>query len=49
MCSTLRFGTSICRYGAFKPQFDQIRFVDKDVDYAHRIGLRDVIVEALGK
>jgi len=41
--------TSIGRYGAFKTQFDQVEFVDKDVDYAHRIGIRDVIVEALGQ
>ncbi|GLH43049.1 hypothetical protein RS3R6_36290 [Pseudomonas atacamensis] len=40
---------SISRYGAFETQFDQVEFVDKDVDYAHRIGIRDVIVEARGK
>lgn len=28
---------------------DLAEFVDKDVHYAHRIGIRDVIVEAFGK
>jgi hypothetical protein len=28
---------------------DQIEFVDKDVDYAHRIGIADVVVVTLGK
>ena len=41
--------TSISRYGAFETQFNQVEFVDKDVHYAHRIGIRDVIVEALRK
>jgi len=27
----------------------QVEFVDKDVDYAHRIGMVDVVVKALGK
>ncbi len=35
--------------GTFKTQIDQVEFVDKDVDYAHRIGIADVVVEALGK
>ena len=35
--------------GTFKTQIDQIKFVDKDVDYAHRIGIADVVVEALWK
>ncbi|MGF6317871.1 hypothetical protein ABIA60_004149 [Pseudomonas frederiksbergensis] len=35
--------------GPFKPQIDQVKFVDKDVDYAHRVGIADVVVEALGK
>jgi hypothetical protein len=30
-------------------QIDQLQFVDEDVDYAHRIGIADVVVEALGK
>lgn len=38
---------SICRHGVFKNQFDQVRFVDKCVDYAQQIDIRDVIVEAL--
>jgi hypothetical protein len=38
---------SICRHGAFKTQCYQVKFVDKNVEYAHRIGIRDVIVEAL--
>jgi hypothetical protein len=37
------------KLAAFKTQFDQVEFVDKDVDYAHRVGIRDVIVEALWK
>jgi hypothetical protein len=28
---------------------NQVEFVDKNVDYAHRIGIADVVVEALGK
>ncbi|MNU45015.1 hypothetical protein D3C71_338480 [compost metagenome] len=32
-----------------KTQGDQVEFIDKDVDYAHRIGIADVVVEALGK
>ena len=35
--------------GTLKAQIDQVEFVDKDVDYAHRIGIADVVVEALGK
>jgi hypothetical protein len=30
-------------------QIDQVEFVDKDVDYAYRIGIADVVVEAFGK
>ncbi len=33
----------------FKTQSDQVEFVDEDVDYADRIGIADVVVEALGK
>lgn len=40
---------SIRRYGALETQFDQVEFVDKDIYYAHRIGIADVIVEALRK
>ncbi|MNC72229.1 hypothetical protein D3C75_1232560 [compost metagenome] len=42
-CSTVRFRTRIIF------QIDQVEFVDQDVDYAHRIGIADVVVEALGK
>ena len=35
--------------GTFKTQIDQVEFVDEDVDYPHRIGIADVVVEALGK
>lgn len=39
---------SIGRDGTFKTQIDQIEFIDKDVDYAHRVGIADVVVETLG-
>ncbi|MCP1446010.1 hypothetical protein J3D54_005142 [Pseudomonas sp. GGS8] len=35
--------------GTFKTQIDQVQFVDEDVGYAHRIGIADVVVEALWK
>lgn len=35
--------------GTLKTQIDQVEFVDKDVDYTHRIGIADIVVEALGK
>jgi hypothetical protein len=35
--------------GTFKTQIDQVEFVDKDIDYAYRIGIADAVVEALGK
>ena len=35
--------------GTFKAQIDQVEFVDKDVDYAQRIGVANLVVEALGK
>jgi hypothetical protein len=35
--------------GAFKAQIDQVEFVDEDVDYALRISIADVVVQALGK
>jgi len=35
--------------GTLKTQIDQVEFVDEDVDYADRIGIADVVVEALGK
>ena len=35
--------------GTFKTQFDQVEFVDKDVGYAHRIGIAEVVIEAHGK
>jgi hypothetical protein len=28
---------------------DHVEFVDEDIDYAHRIGIADVVVEAFGK
>ena len=40
---------SIGGNGTFKTQIDQVKLVDKDVDYAHRIGIADVVIEALGK
>jgi len=30
-------------------QIDQVEFVDDDVDYTHRVGIADVVVEAFGK
>ncbi|RMT52413.1 hypothetical protein ALP46_200095 [Pseudomonas amygdali pv. myricae] len=36
-------------YSAFKTQGDQVEFIHKDIDNAHRIGVADVIVETLGK
>jgi hypothetical protein len=41
--------TSIGWNGTFKTQTDQVEFVDEDVDDAYRIGIADVVVEALGK
>ena len=35
--------------GAVKTQFDQVTFIDEDVDYPHRVGIADVVVETLGK
>jgi hypothetical protein len=29
--------------------FDQVEFVDENVDYSHRICVTDVVVKALGK
>ena len=40
---------SICGYGTFKTQFDQVEFVDEDIDYTHRVGIGHVIVEAFGE
>jgi hypothetical protein len=34
---------------AFKTPLTQVKFIDKNVDYAHRIGIADVVVEAFGK
>lgn len=34
--------------GAFKTQIDQVAFVDKDVDYTHRVVIADAVVEAPG-
>ena len=39
----------IGRNGTFKTQIDKVKFFDKDADYAHRIGIVEVVVEALGK
>lgn len=39
----------VSRNSPVKTQINQIKFVDKDVDYADRIGIADVVVEALGK
>ncbi len=39
--------TSICRNGFVKTQFHQVGLVDKYIDHSHRIGIVDVIVEAL--
>lgn len=40
---------SIGRDDTFKTQIDQVEFIDKDVDYAHRVGIGDLVVETLGK
>jgi hypothetical protein len=34
---------------SFKTQLKQVEFVDKDVDYAHRIGIANLVAEAFGK
>jgi hypothetical protein len=39
----------VSRNSTVKTQRNQLEFVDKNVDYAHRIGIADVVVEALGK
>ena len=45
----------VCRPAGFgwndtiKTQRGQVKFVDEDVDHAHRIGIGDVIVEAFRK
>ena len=41
--------SSIGWNGTFKTQIDQVKFVDEDVDYTHRIGIADVVVEARRK
>jgi hypothetical protein len=48
-CGVVSRTTSIGWYCTVKTQIDQVELVDKDVDYAHRIGIADVVVEALGK
>lgn len=32
-----------------KTQGDQVEFVNEDVDYAHWVGIADIVVEALGR
>ena len=39
----------VSRNSTVKTQTDQVEFIDEDVDYAHRIGIADVVVEAFGK
>ncbi|KPW40003.1 hypothetical protein ALO66_200013 [Pseudomonas coronafaciens pv. atropurpurea] len=39
----------ICGNDAFKTQLALVEFVDKDVDYTHRVGIADIVVEAFGK
>ncbi|MND42846.1 hypothetical protein D3C80_336300 [compost metagenome] len=34
---------------AFKTQGDQVKFINEDIDNTHRIGVADVIVQALGE
>lgn len=39
----------VCWNSAVKTQGGQVKFVNEDINYAHWIGIADVVVEALGK
>jgi len=32
---------------AFKSQFDKIKFIDEDIDHPNRIGVSNMVIEAL--
>ncbi|KPW64396.1 hypothetical protein ALO81_200073 [Pseudomonas cannabina] len=36
----------VSRNSTVETQIDQVKFVDEDVDYAHWIGIADVVIEA---
>jgi len=48
-CGAVSGTACVSRNSTVKTQGNQIEFVDKNVDYAHRIGIADVVVEAFGK
>lgn len=35
------------RIDAFKSKFAKIQFINKDIDYSNRVGVGDVVVQAL--
>jgi len=45
----IRRPTSQRRFNAFKPKLLKIKLIYKDIDYAHRVRVRHVVVECFGK
>src|SRR5471032_611906 len=45
----IRRPTSQRLFNAFKPKFLKIKFIYKDIDYAHGVGVRHVVVKCFGK
>ncbi|MGF6413577.1 hypothetical protein OKW37_005312 [Paraburkholderia sp. MM5482-R2] len=41
----IRRPTGQCWFDAFKPKLMQIKLIDKDINYAHGIGVRHVVIE----
>jgi hypothetical protein len=48
-CGVLSGTACVSRNSIVETKGKQVEFIDKDVDYAHRIGIADVVVEAFGK
>ncbi|KTC61538.1 hypothetical protein AO287_08120 [Pseudomonas savastanoi] len=40
---------SVSRNSTVETQIDQVEFIDEDINYAHRVGIADVFVEAFGE
>ncbi|MNI37381.1 hypothetical protein D3C73_914700 [compost metagenome] len=48
-CGVVSRSARFSRDGALKTQGDQVEFIHEDIDNTHRIGVADVIVQALGE
>ena len=41
--------TGFCRDDTVEAQPTEVKFIDEHIDYSNRVGVRDVVIQALGQ